>query len=63
MRFKRKVRNVAKGKPITAKEARAMADYQIWQRRFKPDYDQVVLRVSSAATNGLKNGAPPPIVT
>lgn len=60
---KQKVPNVARKKPITAREAVAAANRQIWQREFNPDYDQVVLRISSAPFAGLQHGAPPPIVS
>ncbi len=58
-----KIRNVARKKAITAQEALSIANQQIWQRQFNPDYDQVVLRVSSAPFAGLHNGQPPPIVS
>jgi len=51
--------NVARKKPITAREAIARANQQIWQREFNPDYDQVVLRISTAVRNGLRFGQPP----
>lgn len=54
-----KTTNVARKKPITAREAVAAANRQIWQREFNPDYDQVVLRISTATT-GLRYGDPPP---
>jgi len=59
---RQKTTNVARKKPITAREAIAVANRQIWQREFNPDYDQVVLRTSTAPFTGLQNGAPPPIV-
>lgn len=59
---KQKIRNVARKKPVTAREAVAIANQQIWQREFNPDYDQVVLRVSTAPFEGLQNGQPPPPV-
>ena len=58
-----KIPNVARKKPITAREALAAANRQIWQREFNPDYDQVVLRISNVPFAGLQNGAPPPIVS
>lgn len=61
---KQKIQNVARKKPITAREALAAANRQIWQREFNPDYDQVVLRISSATGGcGLRNGEPPPCVS
>jgi len=54
--------NVARKKPVTAREAVAVANRQIWQREFNPNYDQVVLRISDVPLGGLQNGAPPPIV-
>lgn len=60
---RQKTQNVARKKPVTAREAVAAANRQIWQREFNPDYDQVVLRISSAPFAGLQNGQPPPIVS
>ncbi|MHA2279302.1 MAG: hypothetical protein ACXAC5_00215 [Promethearchaeota archaeon] len=56
-------RNIARKKAITAREAIAAANRQIWQREFNPDYDQVVLRISNAVFAGLRNGQPPPSVS
>jgi len=56
----RKVKNIARSHAVTAREALDAANRQIWQREFNPDYDQVVLRVSSAPFAGLRNGQPPP---
>ncbi len=50
--------NVATAKPITKREAIAISNQQIWQREFNPDYDQVVLRISSAPIAGLRFGHP-----
>ena len=47
-------------KPVTIKQAMAAAVEQVWQREFNPDYDQVVLRISSAPLQSLRNGQPPP---
>jgi len=58
-----KIRNIARKKAITAREAVVTANRQIWQREFNPDYDQVVLRISSAVFAGLRNGQPPPTVS
>ncbi len=60
---KMKIRNVARKRTITAQEALSAANQQIWQRQFNPDYDQVVLRISTAPFAGLQNGQPPPIVS
>lgn len=60
---RRLAKNISRSKPITSKEAIARANQQIWLGKFNPDYDQVMLRISTAANNGLRNGAPPPIVT
>ncbi len=60
---RQKIQNVARKKPITAREALAAANRQIWQREFNPDYDQVVLRISTASVCGLRFGEPPPCVT
>ena len=57
------VRNVSVSKPITAQEAVALANKQIWQREFNPDYDQVVLRISSAPLNSLYFGSRAPIAS
>ncbi len=57
------IRNISRTKPTTVKQAIARANQQIWQREFNPDYDQVVLRISSAPLRGLRNGQPPPPVT
>lgn len=57
---KQKTQNVARRKAVTAREAVAAADRQIWQREFNPDYDQVVLRISNVPFAGLHNGHPPP---
>jgi hypothetical protein len=59
---RQKVINVARKKPVTAREANAAAIRQIWQREFNPDYDQVVLRISTAPS-GLRFGEPPPVVS
>ena len=58
-----KNRNIARKKPITQKEAIAIANRQIWQREFSPDYDQVMKKVSTAVNAGLRPGGPAPIVT
>ncbi len=58
-----KVRNIARQRAITARQAIGIANRQIWQREFNPDYDQVVLRISSAVFAGLRNGQPPPAVS
>lgn len=60
---RQKTQNVARKKPITAREALAAANRQIWQREFNPDYDQVVLRISNAPFCGLRFGEAPPCVT
>lgn len=60
---RKKVRNVARKKSVTAQAALAAANRQIWQREFNPDYDQVVLRISTAPFAGLINGQPPPVVS
>lgn len=57
----RKTENIARKKAISAAQAQAIADSQIWLRQFNPDYDQVMLRISTAVT-GLHYGAPPGIV-
>lgn len=57
-----KPKNVARSKPVTQKEAVAIANRQIWQREFYPDYDQIMLRISNAPFNGLAHGQPPPTV-
>jgi hypothetical protein len=54
-----KNKNIARRKAINAREAVAIANRQIWQREFNPDYDQIVLRVSNAVYSGLRNGYPP----
>ena len=51
-------KNVATSKPVTAKEAIARANQQIWQREFNADYDQVMLRISNAPFGGLRFGQP-----
>lgn len=56
-------RNIARKKAVSAREAIAAANRQIWQREFNPDYDQVVLRISNAVFAGLNQGQPPPRVT
>lgn len=56
---KQKTQNIARKKPVTAREATAMANRQIWQREFNPDYDQVMLRISTVPFSGLQFGAPP----
>ena len=55
-----KIVNVGRTKAVTQKEAIAIANRQIWQRTFSPDYDQVMLRISTAPLNSLVNGGPPP---
>lgn len=59
----RRKRNPAKKKNVNESQARAIADAQIWRREFSPDYDQVMLRISSAATNTLRCGSPPGTVS
>lgn len=54
--------NVATSKPITLKQAIGVANQQIWQREFNPDYDQVVKRISTAVFAGLAFGEPPSTV-
>lgn len=56
------IHNRSKPKPISENQAKTVADTQIWAREFRPDYDQVVKRISTAPT-GLRYGAPPGIVT
>lgn len=56
-------RNIARKKPITQREAIAIADRQIWQREFSPDYDQVIKKGSTTINSGLRTGGPAPIVT
>ena len=53
-------RNIASKKAISAREAVAIANRQIWQREFNADYDQIVRRVSTAVNAGLRFGQPPP---
>jgi hypothetical protein len=60
---RQKAVNVARKKPVTAREANAIAQRQIWQREFNPDYDQMVLRISNGPFCGLRNGQAPPCVT
>lgn len=55
-------RNVSVPKPVGAKEVERIANSMIFLREFNPDYDQIVLRVSSAVTEGLRFGSPwPPV--
>ncbi len=56
-------RNIARKKAISAREAVAIANRQIWQREFNADYDQIVRRVSTAVNAGLRFGQPPPGTT
>ena len=51
--------NVARQKSLTQGEVAAQANTQIFLREFNPDYDQILLRLSVEATQGLKNGSPP----
>jgi len=62
MLVKREQLRKATTKPVTIKQARAAAVEQIWQKEFNPDYDQVVLRISSAPLRSLRYGQPPPSV-
>lgn len=55
--------NVSRKPAITAREALEIANQQIWQREFNADYDQIMLRFSTATVLGLKNGEPPPSVS
>lgn len=56
----RKVSNPSKNQPkMTERQTRNLADAQIWKKEFNPDYDQVILRVSTAATQSLRCGSPP----
>ncbi len=63
MATKRETVKKSSSKPITLKQAIASANQQIWQREFNPDYDQVVLRISTAPLQSLRNGQPPPPVS
>lgn len=60
---RQKIQNVARRKSVTARQAAGIANRQIWLREFNPDYDQVMLRISSAPFAGLRFGEPPPIVS
>ncbi len=51
--------NVAEKKPLTQAQVAAEANTQIFLREFNPAYDQILLRLSVEATQGLKNGSPP----
>ncbi len=55
----RPIRNPSKKKNINESQARSIADAQIWAREFSPDYDQMILRISNAATLTLRCGSPP----
>lgn len=56
----KKVNNPAKNQPkMTETQTRNLADAQIWRREFNPDYDQVILRISTAAQQALRCGSPP----
>lgn len=54
----KKTQNISRPKPISERQAKMVADSQIWMREFNPDYDQIMLRISSANT-GLRYGSPP----
>jgi len=56
------INSIARAKPITKSEAIAIANRQLFQREFRPHYDQVVLRISAYPINGLVFGQPPPTV-
>lgn len=58
-----KNKNKARPKAVSAKESIAIANRQIWQREFNPDYDQIVKRISLGVKHGLNNGQPWPIVS
>lgn len=52
-------RNPSKRPNINERQARAIADNQIWQREFNADYDQVMLSISTGAVQALRCGSPP----
>lgn len=54
-----KVKNVARQQPLSRSQVADQANTQIFLREFNPDYDQIILRLSVGATQGLKNGTPP----
>lgn len=54
-----RIKNIARGRTLTQAQVAAQSDTQIFLREFNPDYNQILLRLSVAATQGLKNGNPP----
>lgn len=60
---RQRIKNPAKKKGINEGQAAAIAEAQMWEREFHPDYDQVMLRISTAATQALRCGSPPGIVS
>jgi len=62
MRKGKVVSNKARSKAITERQAKGIADGQIFLREFNPDYNQMMKKISKYPT-GLRNGAPPGTVT
>ncbi len=58
----RKVKNIAKSKPISRDQSISFVNAQLHQLRFNSDGRQVMLRISNAP-QGLVNGTPPPAVS
>jgi len=58
----RKIDNPARRRAINRREAINIANNEQFQNRLNADYDQLLLRVSNAV-GGLRNGAPPPVVS
>ena len=59
---RKKIKNIARGKPITRSQAMALARNEINQVEFLADTQQVMQRISKAP-QGLRNGSPPPRVS
>lgn len=56
---RQKAPNVAKVRADSIIQAKEAANLQIFLREFNPDFDQILLRLSTEATQGLKSGSPP----
>ena len=57
----RSIQNPAKPQTMTKSDVVRISNMEYFQANFRPDYYQVIKRISDAPT-GLRNGAPPPIV-
>jgi len=59
MANRKKIKNVARSKAQSSKQVTDTANSAIFRREFKPEYDQIIKRISTAPFQGLRNGQPP----